>query len=173
MEQSKNTPPDCTALLTKDDIAIIRREMRMPVIFAIMITLLGTFALIGVYYTLKPESALNYIMLEVLFVMLALLLKNTMNRKYQRDLERGKKVIKMATVQRKEMRRTSEAGSGSLATYEKVEVIFDPRLIIEGYSQMVSPEVYSAVNAGEMVEMHYTMHSNYLIDIKAPPKPED
>ncbi len=151
--------------LSKKDIKTIEYEKRTGfVFFTFILAFGGLFDLLAIISDGQKDFTLFFLInLGILF--LASLVLYFINNKYNKDLILGRKIIKIETVQKKEEKKDYEVGSGlgGRGMKPKYRLLFT----INNFKYEVQKEIFDKINAGELIEMHYTKYSDILLDIKA------
>jgi len=152
--------------LTSEDIKVIKEWRRMGRIFFIFL-LLFTVLINAGYLLINENIDSSFVILIDAGIFLAcVFLLYFINRKYNRDLKIGMKIIKIEKVQDKIDYISHEPGSGmpmpNTLGMKSIPVFY---LIINRYRQLVDEELYNSVAINDFVEMHYTIVSNILLQI--------
>jgi len=167
-------------ILTDKDIQTIKYEKRTAYVFSAFIVALT--AVLSLFSLTVYQSGWLALLLVNLGVMaLSGFISYRVNLKYDRDIAAGTKLVNVVQVTNKVDHITYEAGSGALYIPilasifpslwgQKMKPNVNYKLGINGYSYVVSKEVYENTRQHGAVEMHYAMHSNTLLGVELPKK---
>lgn len=157
--------------LSRQDKWALRYETRSG--FLITLGFLVLFgAVIGYQLVMIEPEDRNFTNNE-LFVCIAILcfmsfmLGYSINRKFYIDLQNGEKLIEEKKVLKKEYRIDYEAGSGSMALWQKMRPFDSYKLVIGKQKYSVDKELYEKVPAGGKVYFHIAPISEHLIRIES------
>jgi len=161
------------AQLTSKDIKELKHACRPGIILAIVLTFLGIISS-AVYYVNNADDNNNpllnseFIGIMVLLIFTSFLLGFALTRKFFADIKNGEKEILEKTIQKKHFFVDYEAGSGSMAFWQKMKAFDSYNFIIEGVKYQVTRELYEQLNEGDKVFFHQAPISEELlkIDIK-------
>ncbi|MFO7864994.1 MAG: hypothetical protein R6U85_13430 [Salinivirgaceae bacterium] len=161
--------------LSPADRKAIRYEKRMGYIFAILILTAGAFINL-ILFLLHPEQLKMLIFIDVTIVSLSVFVLIMVNRKHNKDLKNGEKVLKEAALQAKKQETSYEAGSGML--YIPILGNILPRLWgqkmrpsqkyffkVEGERHEVDEQTFKSTNVGDLVMLHFTLNSDNFLGI--------
>lgn len=150
-------------ILTDKDIQTIKYEKRTAYVFSAFIVALT--AVLSLFSLTVYQSGWLVLLLVNLGVMaLSGFISYRVNRKYDRDIAAGTKLVKVVQVTNKVTYLTYGWGR----RYRKPNENY--KLGINGYSYVVTKEVYENARQHGAVEMHYAMHSNTLLGVELPKK---
>jgi hypothetical protein len=158
--------------LTKQDIKILKYEKRMGYVFAgIILSFAFLFNLffiatnherVGLFILLKTRSLL--LLIDLIIICLSFFIAFLMNRKINKDLRIGEKVVTIEKIEWKEHKIDYEAGSASLG--QKMKPYSKYILVLKGIEYNVEKELFNNVEKGYFVEIHSAKYSNTLLEIK-------
>jgi len=165
--------------LTGSDRKEIKSMTRFGFVLPTMIILLGV--ILNMYFLLDTKVNLNPQILfaaDFVIILLCIFISYRMNHKHFKDLRNGVKRIELAKVTSKQDKTSYEAGSGTL--YIPILGDLFPKLwgqkskpkhlvylIIDNYRYQINKELYDKVRKGELVEMHYSIFGNTLLNIES------
>jgi hypothetical protein len=156
--------------LDDEDKTILNRQMRAGIVVSFLLIIIGFGATLGTFFLDKSDPAIiepgELWMPLVGIAVLANGVFMLMNRKYLADLKAGSKQIETKKIQRKEIKKSHEAGSGTIHVGEKGNPIETPYIIIDNTRYEVTAEEYENAKEGDEVEFHYAAKSNFLIKTK-------
>ncbi len=167
--------------LTEKDIKTIKYEKRIGFVFSSIILLFG--GLINIFHSFNFLSApkidmTQLILIDCIIIGASILIPYVMNKKYNQDLNEGMKFVKIEKIQKKEIDKSYEAGSATISGEPSLKILAPKlykremkeslvyNLFINGASYEVEKGIYDSVNIGDTIEMHYSIHSDILLDIR-------
>jgi hypothetical protein len=160
--------------LTQNDIKEIRYQCRMGYILPPMLFIFGTIFTGGIYaLNFSSGESDNEILLfiAIVFAGLAFFIGYKMNWKYISDIKCNEKEIETKIIQRKESKRSYEAGSGTLYIGQEMKGNDLYSVIVENIRYRVDEELFSGCSEGDEVLCNYAPMSRYLINIELKKKP--
>lgn len=153
--------------LTDEDKNIINRQMRAGIVISFLVIIIGFGTALAIFFLDKSEPKIieagELWMPLVGIAVLANGIFMVINRKYLGDLKEGSKHIETKKIQRKELDRSRQTGSGTIHTGKKGNAIETPYLIIENTRYEVTPEEFENATEGGELQFHYATKSNFLI----------
>jgi hypothetical protein len=162
--------------LTTEDIKEIKYQKRLAFVIAGLIIPSGMLFNFVYFLVNKDISLLTLLFINSILLILIILIPVLMNRKYNLDIKKGIKVIKQASIQKKESETSFEAGSGSLHIpilgdlfpklfSKEMAKEIKHNLIINGFRYQVDKELFEKVEEGDLVEMFYSANSETFLGI--------
>ena len=168
--------------LTKENIKTLKYEKRIGFVFAGIILAFGLlfnlfFIATKLAKSYEKDELLILIAIDLLIVGLSYLTASTMNRKINKDLREGIKIVRIEKIDKKNHIIDYEAGSGSLyipglgdlfpklwgqemRSYSKYV------LTIKGIENNVEKELFDNVKEGDLIEVHDSKHSDIFLEFK-------
>ncbi|MDA3865535.1 MAG: hypothetical protein PF489_02170 [Salinivirgaceae bacterium] len=166
--------------LTAEDRKTIRYERRMGYIFAVLILTAGAFINL-VLLLLQPGQFQMLVFIDAGILALSVFVLIMVNRKHNKDLKNGEKVLKEAALQAKKQETSYEAGSGML--YIPILGDIFPRVWgqkmrpaqkyffkVEGERHEVDEQTFNSTNAGDPVFLHFSLYGHNLLGISTKKK---
>ncbi|PLX24547.1 MAG: hypothetical protein C0599_01950 [Salinivirgaceae bacterium] len=150
--------------LNDEDKTIINRQMRAGIVVSFLLIIIGFGATLGTFFLDKSDpKIIEPGELWIPLVGVAVLANGIfmlMNRKYLADLKEGSKTIETKKIQRKEIKKSHEAGGGVYSAAKPIDIHY---IIVENTRYEVTPEEFEKANEGGEVLFHYALKSNFLI----------
>jgi len=154
--------------LTKEDISILRYQLRAGMIISAMTLILGIVTSIFAATDISTVSGISRQIILSLFILVSILIAygiyNLMNGKYHKDIRGGIKIIEEHKIEQKELKQDTEAGSGSLGQEMKTFNRYD--IIIDHTRYRISKEFFEACTEGDAVLFHTVPISDFRLYIQ-------
>ena len=156
--------------LTTKDIKELRYQCRMGYIIPSMLFVIGTALASGVYeLNFNDKTGINWLMIlfiALLIGMLSFFIGYRMNWKYISDIKSNEKVVEAKNIQKKELKRDYEAGSGTLFIGQEMNGFDSFSIIVDNYRYRVEKDLFFNSSEGDEVYFNYGPTSKYLINIE-------
>ncbi len=163
--------------LSNEDIKIIKNEKRIGYVFSGLILALGGIGNLAYWVSVAEIQLMVIVIINLSLITVSILISFFMNRKYNLDLKEGEKIVKKEIIQKKEMITDYEVGSGALYIPilgdlfpklwgQKMKEIKKGKVIINGTAQQIDKNLFESVNEGDDIEMHFSKHSQILLNIQ-------
>jgi len=159
-----------TRSLNKDEIKELRLRCRMGYIIPFFTFVIGSFLLLAIvsvfFYSETEEFGDMPIIVITACFFLSVILSYRMNYKYYFDIRNREKVQEVKIIQKKELKRDWEAGSGTLYIGQKMNGFESLSIIVDNYRYRVSKEIYMNCKEGDEILFNYGPKSKYRLDIE-------
>lgn len=160
--------------LSQSDLQALKYQCRPGILFPAFILILGVAYLL-IYNYVSANQLAVFINAGNIYVFLALLavaglIAYLIMRKYLLDIRNGEKIIEFKQLTKKETVLSHEAGSGSVAVWQKMKDLNLYNLIIEGKRYKVSKQLFDVCHEGDFVEFHIAPRSGFRLQIQATSK---
>lgn len=167
-------------LLNKSDIKQIKEMKKAGIVIPLLIFFISclVFIIPVLFIVLKGNySWINYLSITISIILVCFIINWGINRKYNKDLKHGLKILEEGIVQHKEEKKSYEAGGGSLhipilgsifpklfSQTPRVTVIC--YLIINNIRYEVEEELYDRVSENEKLNLFFARYSKIRLSIE-------
>ena len=163
--------------LTKENIKTLKYEKRIGFVFAGLIIAFGALINLFIIVSSPEKNWLLLLLIDLCIVGLSYLVAFSMNRKINRDLREGIKVVKTEKIEIKKSEIDYEVGSGALYIPilgdlfsklwgHKMKEYSKYILIINGVGHTVEKELFDSVIEGGLIEVHNSKYSDIFFEFK-------
>ena len=163
--------------LTKENIKTLKYEKRIGFVFAGLIIAFGALMNLFVIISNPEKNWLLLLLIDLGIVGLSYLVVFSMNRKINRDLREGIKVVKTEKIEIKKSEIDYEVGSGALYIPilgdlfpklwgHKMKEYSKYILVINGVGHNVEKELFDSVIEGGLIEVHDSKYSDVFLEFK-------
>ena len=157
--------------ITENDIKTLKYEKRIGYVFAGFILTGGALSNIVFIATnserewslLLLRDWLLLLLIDFVIIGLSFLVAFLMNRKINKDLRAGTKMVTIGKIARKEHQIDYEAGSGSLG--QEMKPYSKYVLTVNGIEYNVEKELFDTVEEGDFIEAHEAKYSEVLLGL--------
>lgn len=163
---------------TSEEIIEIKRSKRVGYVFAAAIFAFG--GIITLYYQKINNleySNIKVVITALMFVGSGLLVLYLLNRKHNKDLASGKKLIETKRIEKKETIIAYEPGSGSLHIPvlgylfpniwgQKMKEYKKFRLTINGLKYDIEENLFNTLNEGDDIELTWSFYGETFLGVK-------
>lgn len=153
--------------LSAKDIKKIKYSCRAAMVFAPFIIIISILFALG-FSLHDGKSFIGYYgpyLLAIIFI--ASLIFYLINRSCYLDLKSGYKILEEKIIQKKEMKKDFEAGSGTQYFGQKMKSFNSYSFIIENTRYKVEKETFESFNEGDTIIFEITSHRKHLLNMKA------
>jgi len=161
--------------LTKENKKTLKYEKRIGFVFSGLVIAFGALFSLVYIVSNNEKSWLLFTSINFGLIGLSYLIAFSMNRKINKDLRAGIKVVRTEKVEKKMSKIDYEAGSGALFIPilgnlfpklwgHKMKEYSKYTLVIEGVGHDVEKELFDSVVEGDLIEIHNSKNSNIFLE---------
>ena len=163
--------------LTTKNRKTLKNEKRIGFVFSGLIIAFSVL-LSSLYILLNNEKNWElFLLIGFGIICLSYFIAFFMNRKINKDLRAGTKVVRIEKIEEKKHKIDYEAGSGALHIPglgdlfpniwgQKMKKYSEYILVVEGVNFDVEKELFDNVVAGDLIEIHFSQYSKTLLEFK-------
>jgi len=163
--------------LTKKNIKKLKYEKRISFVFSGLVLAFG--ALLNLVYIVSNDEKgwLLLLLINIGIVGLSYLIAFFINRKINKDLGVGVKVVRIEKIEKKKHYIDYEVGSGALFIPilgnlfpklwgHRMKEYSKYTLVIKGVGHDVEKELFDSVEEGDLIELHVSKYGEILLELK-------
>jgi len=149
--------------ITENDIKTLKYEKRMGYIFATPFFAFGILFSVVLFATTHETNWTLFFLVNLSTFPLGYLIAFFRNRKINKDLRTGTKMVTIGKITRKEHQIDYEVGSGSLG--QEMKAYSKYVLTVNGIEYNVEKELFDTVEEVDFIEVHEAKYSEVLLGL--------